>query len=117
MPPLDALRAWMLLVVDFIAAKRIIAPALNSVAGGSKKLFEGSRSLIQAANDAPIKRAISSGDLRSDLDPPDLLQALIGASHMSSNPGWQQSGRRLVEILIAGARPRSAPDRMPEKQT
>ena len=26
MPPLGALRAWMLLVVDFIAAKRIIAP-------------------------------------------------------------------------------------------
>ena len=86
MPPLDALRAWMLLVVDFIAAKRIIAPALNSVAGGSTKLFEGSRALIQAANDALIKRAIGSGDLRSDLDPPDLLLALIGASHMASRP-------------------------------
>ncbi len=117
MPPLDALRAWMLLVVDFIAAKRIIAPALNSVAGGPTKLFEGSRSLIQAANDALIKRAISSGDIRSDLDPADLLQALIGASHMSSGSGWQQSGRRLVEILISGAQPRSDPHRMPEKQT
>ena len=47
MPPLDALRAWMLLVVDFIAAKRIIAPALNSVAGGPTKLFEGSRGLFR----------------------------------------------------------------------
>jgi len=116
MPPIDALRAWMLLVVDFIAAKRIIAPVLNSVAGGSTKLFEDSRALVQAANDALIKRAISSGDIRSDLDPPDLLLALIGASHMASGPGWQQSGRRLVEILIAGARPRSDPDRTPGKQ-
>lgn len=117
MPPLDALRAWMLLVVNFIAAKRIIAPALNSVAGGSTKLFEGSRALIQGANDALIRRAIDSGDLRSDLDPSDLLLALIGASHMLSGPLWQQSGRRLVEILVAGAQRRFDPDRTADEQT
>src|SRR5271156_162324 len=30
MPPVEALRAWMLLFVDYIAAKQIIAPALNT---------------------------------------------------------------------------------------
>ena len=34
MPPIEALRTWMLLFVDHIAAKQIIAPALNSVVGG-----------------------------------------------------------------------------------
>ena len=34
MPPIEALRAWMLLFVEYIAAKQIIAPALNSVVGG-----------------------------------------------------------------------------------
>src|SRR6516225_8818678 len=29
MPPLEALRAWMLLFVDYIAAKKIIGPVLN----------------------------------------------------------------------------------------
>src|SRR6202167_5114535 len=29
MPPIEALRAWMLLFVDYIATKQIIAPALN----------------------------------------------------------------------------------------
>jgi AcrR family transcriptional regulator len=105
MPPIDALRAWMLLFVDFIAAKRIIAPALNSLVRDPAKLFEGSRALIQAANNALIKRAISNGDIRGDLDPSDLLQALIGASHLASGPGWQQSARRLVDILITGSRP------------
>ena len=38
MPPVEALRAWMLLFVDHIAAKQIIAPALNSVVGGPSKL-------------------------------------------------------------------------------
>ena len=32
MSPIESLRAWLLLFVDYIAAKHIIAPALNSVA-------------------------------------------------------------------------------------
>jgi AcrR family transcriptional regulator len=105
MPPIDALRTWMLLFVDHIAAKQIIAPALNSVVGGPSKLFEGSRGLIHGAIDALVKRAIRSGDIRSDLEPFDLLRALIGVSHVASGPGWQQSARRLVDILITGSRP------------
>jgi AcrR family transcriptional regulator len=105
MPPVEALRAWMLLFVDHIAAKQIIAPALNCVAGGPSKLFEGSRALIHGAIDALVKRAIKSGDIRKDLDPFDLLRALIGVSYVASGPGWQQSARRLVDILITGSHP------------
>jgi AcrR family transcriptional regulator len=105
MPPVEALRTWMLLFVDHIAAKQIIAPALNSVAGGPSKLFEGSRGLVQGAIDALVKRAIKSGDIRNDLVPFDLLRALIGVAHVASGDGWQQSARRLVDILITGSRP------------
>lgn len=106
MSPLEALRAWMLLLVDYITAKHIIAPALNTIAGGPSRLHEGSRSLIQAAMDELVKRAKKSGDLRRDLDAFDLLRALIGVSHVGSGADWQQSARRLVDILIAGSRPR-----------
>jgi AcrR family transcriptional regulator len=105
MPPVEALRAWMLLFVDHIAQKQIIAPALNSVVGGATKIYEGSRGLIQPAIEGLVKRAIKSGDIRKDLDPFDLLRALIGVSHVASGPGWQQSARRLVDILITGSRP------------
>jgi len=105
MAPVEALRAWMLLFVDYIAAKQIIAPALNSVVGGPSKLFEGSRSQIQGAIDSLVKRAIKSRDIRRDLEPFDLLRALIGVSHVASGPDWQQSARRLVDILITGSRP------------
>src|SRR5580658_2320250 len=105
LPPIEALRAWMLLFVDHIAAKQIIAPALNTLVGGPSKLFEGSRAQIQGAIDALVRRAIKSGDIRKDLDPFDLLRALIGVSHIASGPGWQQSARRLVDILITGSRP------------
>jgi hypothetical protein len=32
--PIEALQAWMLLFVDYIATKQIIGPALNSLVGG-----------------------------------------------------------------------------------
>jgi len=105
MPPIEALRAWMLMFVDHIATKQIIAPALKSLVGGSSKLFEGSRAQVQGAIEALVKRAIKSGDIRKDLDAFDLLRALIGVSHVASTPDWQQSARRLVDILITGSRP------------
>jgi len=103
-PPLEALRAWMLLFVDHIAAKLIIAPALNSIVGGPSRLYEGSRSQIQEAIESLVKRAIKSRDIRKDVEPFDLLRALIGVAHVQAGPDWQQSARRLVDILIAGSR-------------
>jgi AcrR family transcriptional regulator len=105
MSPIEALRAWMLLFVDYIATKQIIASALNAYVGGSSKLYEGSRAQIQGAIDSLVKRAIQNGDIRRDLEPFDLLRALVGVSNVASGPDWQQSARRLVDILITGSRP------------
>jgi AcrR family transcriptional regulator len=104
MPPLEALRAWMLLLIDHFSAKKFIIPALDTVAGGSMRLFEGSRSLIHTAFVASVRRAIYSGDLRSDTDPNDFVRALVGVFHTTAIPGWEPSARRLVDILIAGSR-------------
>ena len=104
MPPLEALRAWMLLFIDHVAGKKLIIPAMDTVAGGSMRLIEGSRSLIHTAFVASVKRAIASGDLRSDTDPNDFVRALVGIFHTTASPGWEPSARRLVDILIAGSR-------------
>jgi AcrR family transcriptional regulator len=105
LPPVEALRAWMLLFVDYIAAKQIIAPALNTMVGGPSKLFEATGALIKGAIQALVDRAIESGDIRPDLEPLDLLRALVGVSNVASTPDWPQSAKRLVEILILGSRP------------
>ena len=105
MPPIEALRAWMMLFVDYIAAKKIIAPVLNTLLGGASKVFESSHTQIWDAIRALVKRAIKSGDIRKDLDPIDLLRALIGVSNVATGPDWQQSAKRLVDILITGSRP------------
>jgi AcrR family transcriptional regulator len=103
--PIEALRAWMLLFVDYIATKQIIAPALNTLVGGPSKVYEASGAQITGAIRALVERAIESGNIRRDLDPLDLLRALIGVSNVACGPDWQQSARRLVDILITGSRP------------
>ena len=105
MPPVEALRAWLLLFVDAVAAKQIIAPALNTLVGDHKKAFEASYVQVHEAIRRLVKRAVKSGDIRKDLDPSDLLRVLVGVAHVASSPDWQQSARRLVDILIAGSRP------------
>src|SRR6201995_932453 len=57
MSPLEALRAWMLLFIDHVDSKRLIIPAMETVAGGSMRLIEGSRSLIHSAFTTSVKRA------------------------------------------------------------
>ena len=105
LPPIEALRAWLLLFVDAVAAKQLIAPALNALIGDPKKVFEASHAQTWEVIRALVKRAIKSGDIRRDLDPVDLLRALIGVANVASSPDWQQSARRLVDILLIGSRP------------
>ncbi len=103
MAPTDALRAWLLLFVDAIAAKQLIAAALNTLLGDPKKVFEASYAKMHQAIRALVKRGVESGEIRSDVDPVDLLHALVGVSNVASSPDWQQSARRLVDILITGS--------------
>jgi AcrR family transcriptional regulator len=105
MTPIEALRAWLLLFVDAIAAKELIAPAINTLLGDPKRVFKTSYAQTQEAIRSLVKRAINSGDIRSDLDPMDLLRALVGVANVATGPDWQQSARRLVDILVSGSRP------------
>jgi AcrR family transcriptional regulator len=105
MPPVEALRAWLLLFVDAVAAKQIIGPALNALVGDPKKVFEASYARTNEVIRVLVKRAIKSGDIRKDLDPMDLITPLVGVAHVETGTDWQQSARRLVDILITGSRP------------
>ncbi len=102
--PLGALRAWMLLFIDHVSEKKLIIPAMETIPGGSMRLVEGSRSLIHTAFVRSVERGITSGDLRADLHPDDFVRALVGVFYTTALPAWEESARRIVDILIDGSR-------------
>ena len=103
-PAGEALHKWMHLFVDYIATKRLIAPSLGAAAGRSSTLYATSAELITRAISTLVKRAVASGDVRKDIDPSDLLRALVGVSYGNPDAGWEASARRLIDILMDGLR-------------
>ncbi|KON63156.1 hypothetical protein KOEU_33550 [Komagataeibacter europaeus] len=102
-PPVEALRAWMRLFVDYIAVKLVITPALNGLTGGTGALYAQSGTVLQGAIDGLVAAAVANGDISADIEPVDLLRALAGVSNYAAGPGWETSAKRLVDILIAGS--------------
>jgi AcrR family transcriptional regulator len=103
-PAGEALHQWMHLFVNYIATKRLIAPSLGAVAGRTSPT---PGELITRAISTLIKGAVRSGDVRKDIDPSDLLRALVGVSYGNPDAGWEASARRLIDILMDGLRHKS----------
>jgi len=100
-PAGEALHKWMHLFVDYIATKRIIAPSLAAAATRTRT---NSVELITGAISTLVERAIAGGDVRKDIDPSDLLRAMVGVSYGNPDAGWEASARRLIDILMDGLR-------------
>jgi AcrR family transcriptional regulator len=107
-PPGEALREWMRLFVDYLATKKMIAPALGAIAGGTSALYQSSGSLIRGAINKLLEKAIAAGEVRADVEAPDIMQALAGAAYNDSTPGWRARALRFVDIVVAGLRPASS---------
>jgi AcrR family transcriptional regulator len=106
-PAGEALHRWMHLFVEYIATKRLIAPSLAAAAGRKSSLYASSAELIARAIATLVKRAVASGDVRKDIDPADLLRAMVGVSYGNPDAGWQASARRLIDLLMDGLRHKS----------
>ena len=106
MSPGPALHEWMRLFVDYIATKKVIASALGSIVGGSAELFSASGAQIMQAMVLLVEQAGAAGDIRADVEPNDLLRALVGFAYGYDNggPGWQASALRLIDVLMDGLR-------------
>jgi AcrR family transcriptional regulator len=100
--PVAALREWMLLFVDYIAAKYGMYTALNSLVGGTSDLYASAGTQIAPAIGLLTARAVASGDIRLDVDPIDLLRAISGVANVGPAPNWQAAAIRLVDVLVLG---------------
>lgn len=104
LPAGEALHRWMHLFVDYIATKRLIAPSLAAASGRASTLRATSVELITRAISTLVKRAVASGDVRKDINPSDLLRAMVGVSYGNPDAGWEASARRLIDLLMDGLR-------------
>ena len=57
-----------------------------------------------------MKRAVEDGDVRKDVDPSDLLRAMVGVSYQNPDAGWEASARRVIDLLMDGLKSRRAVD-------
>lgn len=104
-PPGEAMKAWLHLLIDYMATKRVIAPALRASAGEGAQVYAASGAAIGEAMTRLAQAAIASGDIRADVSSDDLYRMMVGVSHGYDQPGWEPSARRLVDIMMAGLKP------------
>ena len=107
--PAAALEAWLHQLIDYMATKRVIAPALRASPGEGETAYAASGPTIVSALNRLVGAAIASGDLRADVTPDDLARLLGGLSLGYDQPDWAPSARRLISVLMAGLRAPTVP--------
>lgn len=105
-PPVEALRRWLRVFVDFLATKKVIAPALEGMAGGTSELYAGSLTAIRSALSLLVDRGVASGEIRIDIDPLDLLWAVAGVVMPEAGPNRRDIAYQVIDIILAGLKPR-----------
>ena len=51
-----------------------------------------------------LDRAVAAGEIRADIQPENLVRAVVGMCYMHDQPGWQASVLRLMDVLVDGLR-------------
>jgi AcrR family transcriptional regulator len=100
LPPLEALRRWLLLFVEHLSEKAALGEAVKVSAGEAKA--EITRQL-QTALDILVVRPTAKGELADlGIEPLDLLRALYGVVTASPGPHSLRAARNMVDVLVAG---------------
>lgn len=100
----EALDAWLNLLIDYMATKRVVAPALRADPGEGSKLYANSGATILPALQRLTEAAHAAGDIRPDIGFEDILRMMSGLSQGYEQPGWDKGARRLLSVMMAGLR-------------
>jgi AcrR family transcriptional regulator len=101
--PIEALRRWLLLFVDYLSTKLILVEAFKSMVGDTSRLTAASGDMLSSSVTLLVDRAVESGDIeRGSVDPIDLLRALSGVAMAGAGPDWHVAAARMVDILLGG---------------
>jgi AcrR family transcriptional regulator len=101
--PGEALAQWMQRYVDFISAKRGLAAALHSGDPAYEALPAYFDKRLRPALESLLSAAAAAGEIRSGVEPNDLLRAVASLCTSASDVGADHS-RRMVALLVDGLR-------------
>ncbi len=105
--PGEALDRWLKRFIDFVATKRGFSAALHSGDPAYEQLPNYFMDRLAPALDGLLKAAAMTGEIRSDVEPVDLLLAIARLCSSDDKGGITKQSRRMVALLIDGLRQRA----------
>lgn len=102
--PLDALRAFLRLLIDYSADNRDIAPALRAIMSTDSPAFDQGRVRMMGAIASLLAAATDHAAIRRDVGAEDILRIVGGICADPGRTGWQEQSFRLVDLVIDGLR-------------
>ncbi len=100
--PVEALRQGLLLFIDHVVTKQGMTGALNSHSGGAPAVYAAAGQGLADQARQLVARAVASGEIRSDVEPFDLMRAIAGCVDVRQGEKSVEGARRMVDVLIAG---------------
>ena len=102
--PDDALRRFLLLLVEHAAVGKGMAVALESIMATDSPIFDDARTRMAQALDQLLAAGAAAGTIRGDIGGRTLLRALGGICGMRTTEGWQEEAVRITAIILDGLR-------------
>ena len=102
LPADQALRAWMSLVLDYLAAKHGMADTLKALLQSDEQLSSQTRQLLTGAIEEFRLAGIAQGAIRGDVPAPDILMNLAGVTLVAGTAQQRAQAERLLDLLMDG---------------
>ncbi|MBZ6139077.1 TetR/AcrR family transcriptional regulator [Streptomyces olivaceus] len=101
--PDEALRRFLLLLVEHSAVGKGMGEALESIMATDSPVFDDSRAAMARALDELLDAGVAAGTVRDKIDGKTLLRALGGICGMRTQ-GWEDDAVRITALLHDGLR-------------
>ncbi|KOU11757.1 TetR family transcriptional regulator [Streptomyces sp. NRRL F-4711] len=102
--PDEALRRFLLLLVDHAAMGKGMSVALESIMATNSPVFDDARARMGDALTRLLDAGSAAGTVRGDVTGPTLLRALGGICAMRATEGWLDEARQITGLLLDGLR-------------
>ena len=101
--PVQALREWLLIFVDFLETKQHLGEVIESLLGGAEALYGQTPAKLAPPAELLVERVEKAG-LAMGIAPLDLLRAIVGVATVRPGTDWKQQAIALIDLLLRGAR-------------